>query len=355
MPPNNPGHAPVARGLFTETMTMSTLNTPVDIQELERQVAEAAKPFQQLVSEMQRVVVGQRELLEGLVIGLLGNGHILIEGVPGLAKTTAVATLAKAIHTTFQRIQFTPDLLPADLIGTLVYRPNSGDFVVKKGPIFANIILADEINRAPAKVQSALLEAMQERQVTIGTETFRMDEPFLVLATQNPIEQEGTYSLPEAQVDRFMLKLVVRYPSAREERQILDRMAQTTLSHQVRAVLKPADIVAARAVVDRIFMDERVKDYVVNIVVATRDPDVVKAPVKALIQYGASPRATIALTIAARAKAFLDGRGYVTPQDVKDVAFDVLRHRIGLSYEAEALEKTSDDVVRTLLEHVPVP
>ena len=355
MPPNNPDRAPVARGLFNGSMTMSSLNTPVDIQELERQVAEAAKPFQQLVNEMQRVVVGQRELLEGLVIGLLGNGHILIEGVPGLAKTTAVATLAKAIHTTFQRIQFTPDLLPADLLGTLVYRPNTGDFVVKKGPIFANIILADEINRAPAKVQSALLEAMQERQVTIGTETFRMDDPFLVLATQNPIEQEGTYSLPEAQVDRFMLKLVVRYPSAREERQILDRMAQTTLAHQVRAVLRPADIVAARGVVDRIFMDERVKDYVVNIVVATRDPDSVKAPVKPLIQYGASPRATIALTIAARAKAFLDGRGYATPQDVKDVAFDVLRHRIGLSYEAEALEKTSDDVVRTLLEHVPVP
>ena len=341
------------RSIGQPTMTQS--HSPVDIQDLERQVAEAAKPFQQLVSEMQRVVVGQHELLEGLVIGLLGNGHILIEGVPGLAKTTAVSTLAKAIHTSFQRIQFTPDLLPADLVGTLVYRPNTGDFVVKKGPIFANIILADEINRAPAKVQSALLEAMQERQVTIGTETFAMEDPFLVLATQNPIEQEGTYSLPEAQVDRFMLKLVVRYPSAREERQILDRMARTTGSHQVRAVLQPKDIVAARAVVDSIFIDDRIKDYIVNLVVATRDPGSVKAPVKDLIQYGASPRATIALTIASRARAFLDGRGYVTPQDVKDVALDVLRHRIGISYEAEALEKNGDDIVRTLLEHVPVP
>ena len=355
MQPNTPAQASVGRGLFNGTMHMTSSHTPIDIQDLERQVAETAKPFQQLVSEMQRVVVGQHELLEGLVIGLLGNGHILIEGVPGLAKTTAVATLAKAIQTSFQRIQFTPDLLPADLLGTLVYRPNTGDFVVKKGPIFASIVLADEINRAPAKVQSALLEAMQERQVTIGTETFRMEDPFLVLATQNPIEQEGTYSLPEAQVDRFMLKLVVRYPTAREERQILDRMAQTTTSHTVRAVLKPSDIVAARNVVDRIFVDDRIKDYIVNLVVATRDPGTVKAPVKELIQYGASPRATIALTIAAKAKAFLDGRGYVTPQDVKDMALDVLRHRIGLTYEAEALEKSSEDVVRSLLEHVPVP
>ena len=336
-------------------MNMTTSHSTVDIAALEREVAEAAKPFQQLVTEMQRVIVGQHDLLEGLVIGLLGNGHILIEGVPGLAKTTAVATLAKAIHTSFQRIQFTPDLLPADLIGTLVYRPTTGDFVVKKGPIFSSIVLAHEINRAPAKVQSALLEAMQERQVTIGTETFPMAEPFLVLATQNPIEQEGTYNLPEAQIDRFMLKLVVRYPSSREERQILDRMAQTTSVHSVRPVLQPQNIAAARAVVDRIFMDDRIKDYVVNLVVATRDPSTVKAPVKDLIQYGASPRATIALTIASRAKAFLDGRGYVTPQDVKDVAMDVLRHRIGITYEAEAIEKTSEDIVRTLLEHVPVP
>ncbi|MFM1831285.1 MAG: hypothetical protein RLZZ558_1625 [Planctomycetota bacterium] len=355
MPMNPSTKNRVGGGSFPGTQTMTQQQSSVDIQDLERQVAQAAKPFQQLVSEMQRVVVGQHEMLEGLVIGLLGNGHILIEGVPGLAKTTAVATLAKAIHTSFQRIQFTPDLLPADLVGTLVYRPNTGDFVVKKGPIFANIVLADEINRAPAKVQSALLEAMQERQVTIGTETFRMEDPFLVLATQNPIEQEGTYSLPEAQVDRFMLKLMVRYPTAREERQILDRMARTTMQHQVRAVLQPADIVAARTVVDSIFVDDRIKDYIVNLVVATRDPGTVKAPVKELIQYGASPRATIALTVASRAKAFLDGRGYVTPQDVKDVALDVLRHRIGLSYEAEALERTSDDVIRTLLEHVPVP
>ena len=332
-----------------------TQTNNVDIQELERQVAIAAKPFQGLIGEMQRVIVGQHDLLEGLVIGLLGNGHILIEGVPGLAKTTAVSTLAKAIQTDFQRIQFTPDLLPADLIGTLIYRANTGDFVVKKGPIFSNIILADEINRAPAKVQSALLEAMQERQVTIGSETFPMADPFLVLATQNPIEQEGTYSLPEAQVDRFMLKLVVKYPSPKEERQILDRMARTTTATHIRPVLKPEDIANARVIVDNIFIDERIKDYIVNLVVATRDPGSVKIPIKDLIQYGASPRATIALTIASRAKAFLDGRGYVTPQDVKDVALDVLRHRIGLSYEAEALEKTSDDIVKMLLEHVPVP
>ena len=333
---------------------MTTI-TQHDIGAIEQKVKAAHPPFALLKQELQQVIVGQHELLEGLIIGLLCNGHILIEGVPGLAKTTAVATLAAAIRTSFHRIQFTPDLLPSDLIGTMVYSPATHEFSVKKGPVFANIVLADEINRAPAKVQSALLEAMQERQVTIGTETFRMEDPFLVLATQNPIEQEGTYSLPEAQVDRFMLKLVVRYPTAREERQILDRMAQTTTSHTVRAVLKPADIVAARNVVDRIFVDDRIKDYIVNLVVATRDPGTVKAPVKELIQYGASPRATIALTIAAKAKAFLDGRGYVTPQDVKDVAMDVLRHRIGITYEAEALEKSSEDVVRSLLEHVPVP
>ena len=329
--------------------------SPTDVRSLTEEIRQRSQFVDELLAETSKVVVGQRLLLERLLLALLCDGHVLLEGLPGLAKTLTIKTLADVIHAQFQRIQFTPDLLPADLIGTLVYRPNTGDFVVKKGPIFANIVLADEINRAPAKVQSALLEAMQERQVTIGTETFRMEEPFLVLATQNPIEQEGTYSLPEAQVDRFMLKLVVRYPSAREERQILDRMAQTTSSLQVRPVLSPAEIVAARAVIDRIFVDDRIKDYIVNLVVATRDPGTVKAPVKELIQYGASPRATIALTIAARAKAFLDGRGYVTPQDVKDVALDVLRHRIGVTYEAEALEKTGEDVVRTLLEHVPVP
>ena len=324
-------------------------------QELTEQISLASHWVGPLQNEIARVVVGQKSLIEGLLVGLLTNGHILLEGVPGLAKTLTVKTLAQAIHTGFQRIQFTPDLLPADLIGTLIYNPRTGEFTTKQGPLFSNLILADEINRAPAKVQSALLEAMQERQVTIGSETFPMADPFLVLATQNPIEQEGTYSLPEAQVDRFMLKLVVKYPTPKEERQILDRMARTSTASNIRPVLKPEDIANARSIVDNIFIDERIKDYIVNLVVATRDPGSVKIPVKDLIQYGASPRATIALTIASRAKAFLDGRGYVTPQDVKDVALDVLRHRIGLSYEAEALEKTSDDIVKMLLEHVPVP
>jgi MoxR-like ATPase len=266
-----------------------------------------------------------------------------------------VATLAAAIRTSFHRIQFTPDLLPSDLIGTMVYSPATHEFSVKKGPVFANIVLADEINRAPAKVQSALLEAMQERQVTIGGETFKMDDPFLVLATQNPIEQEGTYPLPEAQVDRFLLKIVITYPTRTEERQILDRMSRTTGKIAVKPVMQPEEIRAARAVVDEIFVDESIKDYIVALVVASRDPAAYKVPVKDLLQYGASPRATLALAQAARAKAFLDGRGFVVPQDVKDVAHAVLRHRLGLSYEAEALEKTSDDVVRALLEHVPVP
>ncbi len=329
--------------------------TQQDVAALEAQVDAASKPFRALLEQMKRVIVGQEDLLDGLLVGLLSNGHLLIEGVPGLAKTTAVATLAAGIRTGFQRIQFTPDLLPADLVGTLVYRPNSGDFSVKKGPIFTNIVLADEINRAPAKVQSALLEAMQERQVTIGSETFRLPDPFLVLATQNPIEQEGTYPLPEAQVDRFMMKLVVQYPTPRQERQILDRMAKTTQAHTVEPVLKPEAIIAARATVDEIFIDERIKDYLVQLVVATRDPATHKVPIIGLVQYGASPRATLSLARAAKARAFLDGRGYVVPQDVKDVALDVLRHRLTLSYEAEAEERSTDDVVRTLLEHVPVP
>ncbi|MBL9147439.1 MAG: AAA family ATPase [Phycisphaerae bacterium] len=329
--------------------------THADVSALEARVDAASKPFRALQAEMRRVIVGQEDLLDGLIIGLLTNGHLLIEGVPGLAKTTAVATLAAGIRTSFQRIQFTPDLLPADLIGTLIYRPNTGDFAVKKGPIFTNIVLADEINRAPAKVQSALLEAMQERQVTIGTETFRLPDPFLVLATQNPIEQEGTYPLPEAQVDRFMLKLIVRYPSPREERQILDRMSKTTSTPSIEPVLKPESILEARTVVDEIFVDERIKDYVVQLVVASRDPGAHRIPIAGLIQFGASPRATLSLVRAARAKAFLEGRGYVLPQDVKDIAPDVLRHRLTLSYEAEAEEKSSDDLVRALLDHVPVP
>lgn len=326
-----------------------------DIAAIEREVAEKSRPFRLLQDEIHRVIVGQEELVHGLLLGLLANGHILIEGVPGLAKTTAVACLANGLQTQFQRVQFTPDLLPADLVGTLVYRPGSGEFVVKKGPIFTNIVLADEINRAPAKVQSALLEAMQERQVTIGSETYPLPQPFLVLATQNPVEQEGTYPLPEAQVDRFMLKLLVRYPTMREERQILDRMSRESTPTKIAPVMKPEDIAAARAVVDEIAMDDRLKDYIVNLVVASRDPKSAKVPLEGLIAFGASPRATLALSRAARAHAFLDGRGYVVPQDVKDVAPMVLRHRLVPSFEAEAEEKTGDDLVRTLLQHVPVP
>ncbi|MDY7110495.1 MAG: MoxR family ATPase [Planctomycetota bacterium] len=329
--------------------------TQLDVKQIGEQVRAASEPFRMLLEQMHQVIVGQDDLLHGMLIGLLSNGHLLIEGVPGLAKTTAVSCLAAGIHTGFQRLQFTPDLLPADLIGTLVYQPSDGTFTVKKGPIFSNIILADEINRAPAKVQSALLEAMQERQVTIGTETFRLDEPFLVLATQNPIEQEGTYPLPEAQVDRFMLKLIVDYPRKDEERRILDRMAATDAQHVIEPVMEPSAIARARAVVDEIYVDEKIKDYIVDLVFATRRPGEYGLELAELIQYGASPRATIYLTIAARANAFLDGRGYVVPQDVKDVALDVLRHRVIVSYEAEAEEQTSADLVRTVLDHVPVP
>jgi len=291
-----------------------------------------------------------------MLVGLLSNGHILLEGVPGLAKTLSVTTLAKTIQAKFQRIQFTPDLLPADLIGTLIYNPRTGDFTTKKGPIFAHLILADEINRAPAKVQSALLEAMQEKQVTIGEQTFKLDEPFLVLATQNPIEQEGTYPLPEAQVDRFMLKLKITYPNKKEEREILERMAHTATSLTVQPVLAPQDILRLRSVVDEIYIDDKVKDYIVNLVFATREPKAFKLDDLAdFIQYGASPRATIYLTIASKAHAFLQGRGYVTPQDVKSIGMDILRHRVIITYEAEAEDKTSEDVVQKVFDNVPVP
>ena len=333
-------------------MTTSQL----DVKQIGAQVEQASEPFRRLEEQMHRVVVGQEDLLHGMLIGLLANGHLLIEGVPGLAKTTAVSCLAAGIHTGFQRIQFTPDLLPADLIGTLVYQPGDGTFAVQKGPIFSNIILADEINRAPAKVQSALLEAMQERQVTIGKETFQLDDPFLVLATQNPIEQEGTYPLPEAQVDRFMLKLIVDYPTREQEREILERMSRTSARHSIDPVMEPAAIARARDVVDEIYIDDKIKEYIVDLVFATREPmrfDL--GEVADLVQFGGSPRATINLTIAARANAFLDGRGYVVPQDVKDIALDVLRHRVLVTYEAEAEEKTSEDVVRAILDHVPVP
>ncbi len=329
--------------------------TEVDVKQIGDRVAAASVPFQRLLDQMHRVIVGQDALLHQMLVGLLSNGHILLEGVPGLAKTTAVACLARGIDTGFQRLQFTPDLLPADLIGTLIYRAAEGTFVVQKGPIFSNIILADEINRAPAKVQSALLEAMQERQVTIGKETFPLDDPFLVLATQNPIEQEGTYPLPEAQVDRFMLKLIVNYPSKKEERAILDRMAFTKPAMEIEPVMSPSDIVQARRIVDEIYIDDKIKDYIVDLTCATRDPASFGLPIADWIQYGASPRATLALTIGAKASAFLEGRGYVTPQDVKRMALDVLRHRIIITYEAEAEEKTSEDVVRAVLDHVAVP
>ncbi len=309
-----------------------------------------------LLAEMRKVIVGQDYLLERLLVGLLANGHVLVEGVPGLAKTLSIKMLAQAIHTKFQRIQFTPDLLPADIVGTLIYNPKEGTFATKKGPIFANIILADEINRAPAKVQSALLEAMQERQVTISEETFKLEEPFLVMATQNPIEQEGTYPLPEAQVDRFMMKVAISYPTMAEEQLILKRMSFTQKKNEVSPVVSPSDILRARSVVDEIYVDEKIERYILGIVFATRDPKAYKLDsLSGLIQYGASPRATIYLTLAAKAYAFIQGRGYVTPQDVKSIAPDVLRHRVIVSYEAEAEEKTSEDIVKAILDQIEVP
>ncbi len=306
-------------------------------------------------TEIGKVIIGQRALIDRILVAILANGHLLIEGVPGLAKTTTVKALSDIIHAKFQRIQFTPDLLPADLIGTLIYNPKDGDFATKKGPIFANIILADEINRAPAKVQSALLEAMQERQVTIGQETFPLPDPFLVLATQNPIEQEGTYPLPEAQVDRFMLKVHVGYPSREEERRILDAMATTQRVAGVNPVVDPATILRARQAVDEIYVDDKIKEYILNIIFATREPETFRLDIKPYLRYGASPRATIFLTLAAKSHAFLHGRGYVTPQDVKSMAPDVLRHRVLVSYEAEAEDLRSEDLIGRILNALPVP
>jgi MoxR-like ATPase len=324
-------------------------------EEISQQVKQHGQWIAPLQAEMARVVVGQKNLIDGLLIGLLSNGHILLEGVPGLAKTLTVKTLASGIHTGFQRIQFTPDLLPADLIGTLIYNPRSGEFTTKQGPLFSNLILADEINRAPAKVQSALLEAMQERQVTIGEQTFKLPDPFLVLATQNPIEQEGTYQLPEAQLDRFMLKLNVGYPSKAEERKILDLMATSAPALEIKPLVDPQDILKARGIVNSIYVDDRVKDYIVDIVWATREPSKFKLNLDGMVRYGASPRATIYLTLAARARAFLQGRGYATPQDVKSVGADVLRHRIIVSYEAEAEEVTSEQIIERVFAGLPVP
>ena len=327
----------------------------IDIQEINEQVKVASEFVDNLRAEMGKVIVGQSYLIDRLILGLLANGHILIEGVPGLAKSLAVQVLARTINTSYQRIQFTPDLLPADLLGTLVYNPKTGDFSTKKGPIFSNIILADEINRAPAKVQSALLEAMQEHQVTIGLETFPLSEPFMVLATQNPIEQEGTYPLPEAQVDRFMLKLILDYPNKKEEKEIMNRMAVTDYELQVQAVVESDEIIKAREVVNRIYIDEKVKDYILDIVFASREPEQYGLDIKDYIQYGASPRATIYLTVAAKAYAFIKERGYVTPQDVKTVGRDVLRHRVIVSYEAEAEDLTSEDIIRKIFDQVEVP
>ncbi len=324
-------------------------------QEITDRVKEQSTWVAALQEEVGRVVVGQKYLVDGLLVGLLTNGHVLLEGVPGLAKTLAVKTLAAAIKTGFRRIQFTPDLLPADLIGTLVYNPREGVFTTKQGPIFSNLILADEINRAPAKVQSALLEAMQERQVTIGDQTFKLPDPFLVLATQNPLEQEGTYTLPEAQLDRFMLKLSITYPSKIEERQILDLMGTSAPKLNVNAVVDPDQIIRARELVNSIYMDDRVKDYIVDIVFATREPAAYKLQLAGLIRWGASPRATIALTLAAKARAFLSGRGYVTPQDVKSIGLDVLRHRVAITYEAEAENLTSEKIVEKVFATLPVP
>lgn len=326
-----------------------------DIESVGYEVTQQVSVVARLIEEIGRVIIGQRALIERLLIGLLADGHILVEGVPGLAKTTAIKTLSRAIRTGFQRLQFTPDLLPADLIGTQVYSPKDNSFSVKKGPIFANLILADEINRAPAKVQSALLEAMQERQVTIATETFKLPKPFLVLATQNPIEQEGTYPLPEAEVDRFLLKIKVNYPTREEEVRIMKRMEMGD-EIEIRPVLSPEDILSARAVVNRVFIDEKLYDYVANLIFATRTPEKYGlAELKPLIQFGASPRASIYLTRAAKAYAFLQGRAYVTPQDIKSIGLDVLRHRVLISYEAEALDMTSDDLILKIFDKIDVP
>ncbi|MDA1277650.1 MAG: MoxR family ATPase [Verrucomicrobia bacterium] len=318
-------------------------------------VRQASAFVQPLFNELNRVIVGQKYLLERLCISLLANGHVLLEGVPGLAKTLSVKSLAACMNVKFSRLQFTPDMLPADVVGTQIFNPQSGQFTTRKGPVFANIVLADEINRAPAKVQSALLEAMQEKQVTIGDESFKLDDPFLVLATQNPIEQEGTYPLPEAQVDRFMLKLRIVYPSRAEERQILDLMARTTDLPTVNPVVNTADVLAARRIVNDIYVDDKVRDYIVDLVCATRDPESYRIDVKDFIQIGASPRATISLTLAAKAYAFLRGRGYVTPQDVKSIGMDALRHRVTITYEAEAEDQTSETVIQKIFDELPVP
>ena len=326
----------------------------MDIQEITQKVEKESVILRKILAEIEKVIVGQKTLLERMIIGLLCDGHILLEGLPGLAKTTAVKALAATINTSFQRIQFTPDLLPADILGTQIYRPDSGAFEIRKGPIFHNIILADEINRAPAKVQSALLEAMQERQVTIGENTFKLVKPFLVLATQNPIEQEGTYPLPEAQIDRFMMKIKVDYPSAEEEKLIMIRASSIDVS-KLNGVVTVAELATLGQTVASIYMEDKLIDYIVRISRATRDPEEAGLKIGSMITYGASPRASIWLGHAAKAHAFLSGRGYVTPQDIKTMAPDILRHRIILSYEAEAEGKSTDDIISMILERIEVP
>ena len=318
------------------------------------EVSDIARAYQQIMAEVRKVYIGRTEIFEMLWIAMLVGKHVYLEGVPGIGKTFMASKFSETLGTIYRRIQFTPDMLPADVIGTQIYLPKTGDFTTKKGPLFANVILADEINRAPAKVQSALLEAMQERQVTIGEDTFPLEEPFLVMATQNPIEQEGTYPLPEAQLDRFMLKLRIMYPNKKEEKEIMQRMAiPKTIS--VDSVLGPQEIMEARKAVDQIYIDDKLQDYIVDIVLTTRDPRLYGMEIDNMIKYGASPRATIYLNQAARAYAFLQGRGYVTPQDIKTVGFDVLRHRLILTYEAEAEELSSDDIIQQIFDHVEVP
>jgi MoxR-like ATPase len=327
----------------------------INVQEINRIARDLRAGLGPLYTELERVIVGQRSMLDRLLVGLLAGGHVLLEGVPGLAKTLAVRTLAQGLRLSFSRIQFTPDLLPADVIGTQIFNPRTGEFTIKKGPIFANLVLADEINRSPAKVQSALLEAMQEKQVTIGDTSYRLEQPFLVLATQNPIEQEGTYPLPEAQVDRFMLKLRLTYPNKEEELEILNRMAMVEPNLSIEPVLAPPQIFELRKAIDQIYMDDKIKRYIVDIVHATRRPADFGLDITPYVQYGASPRATIFLTRAAKAQAFLDSRGYVTPQDVKSIGYDVLRHRMIVTYEAEAEEITSEQLLQRIFDHLKVP
>jgi MoxR-like ATPase len=327
----------------------------VDIKTINEMIQRESAFVDTLTAEVSKVIVGQKQMVERLLIGLLCNGHILLEGVPGLAKTLTIKSLASAISAKFQRIQFTPDLLPADLVGTMIYNQKDGKFFTRRGPIFANFILADEINRAPAKVQSALLEAMQERQITIGEETFKLDEPFLVLATQNPIEQEGTYPLPEAQVDRFMLKVKIGYPS-REDELLIMRQNVMNSQGEIKAVVSPKDILAARDVVRNVYMDEKIERYILDIVFATREPAQFKLDkIAPMISYGASPRASINLALAAKAQAFVKRRGYVIPEDVRAISLDVLRHRVAVTYEAEAEEITSESIVQEILNHIEVP